>query len=95
MRRPGGYGTIVEPGKPTIEFDTVTCCHCGGLIHVKPGSASTTYLVFDTLLWQWREEPGAGCFRCGMKPVCLECHADGRCRPLERQLEAAERQLRG
>ena len=94
LRHPGGYGQIIEPGRPTVEFDTVTCAHCGGLIHVKPGSGGTVYLVWDDLLGAEREEPGAGCWTCGMKPVCLACHADGRCRPLERQLEQAERAAR-
>lgn len=89
MLRPGGYGVIVEPGKRDVEFDTVTCCHCGCLIHVRAGTAATVYQVWDDLLQAYRDEPGAGCWHC-QKPVCLRCAALGTCRPLERQLEEAE-----
>ena len=37
-RQPKGYITIVEPGKPTIEADTLQCGHCGGHWRVQPGS---------------------------------------------------------
>ncbi len=35
MRRPGGYATITGP-RPTVEIDTFTCCHCNGVVFVKP-----------------------------------------------------------
>ena len=38
LRRPGGQITITEPGAPTIERDTFTCCHCGRIVTVKRGS---------------------------------------------------------
>lgn len=87
--RPSGYATIVDPASPLVERDTVQCCHCDRHIFVKPGTVGTVYLVFDRLLWQWREEAGASCWHC-MKPVCLRCHDHGRCTPLEQRLRAME-----
>ncbi len=89
MRAADGYVTIFSAG-PLIEYDTVQCCHCGSVIKVKPGSASTVYLITDRQTLQTREELGAGCWHC-QKPVCLPCHAKGTCLPLERQLDQWER----
>lgn len=89
MRRPGGYATLVEPGRPVVEFDTASCCHCSAAIRVKPNTASTTYLIFHRAHWRWEEVPGASCYHC-MKPVCLACYATGICVPLERMLERLE-----
>lgn len=90
MLKPQGYATIVDPERPLTEFDTVQCCHCNCVIRVKPGTASTVYLIFDEVAWRWIEEPGASCWHC-MQPVCLRCHDLGVCRPLERQLQESER----
>ena len=84
-----GYAQIVDPDKPLEEFDTVICCHCNRLIRVKPGTASTVYLVFNPAEWRWTEEPGAFCRNC-MKPVCLPCDEKGTCVPLERMLAQME-----
>lgn len=92
MLKPQGYATIVEPDRPTIEFDTAICCHCGCAIRVKAGSVQTVYLIFDKKLWRWVEEMGASCYCC-MKPVCLPCHDRGTCTPLERQLAQMERRV--
>ncbi len=89
MLRPQGYATILDPAHPLVEYDTVTCCHCGRIIFTKPGTVSTVYLVLDPHTRQWTEEDGAGCWHCG-KPVCLPCHDLGTCVPMERQLERAE-----
>ncbi len=88
MLRPQGYATILDPSRPLVEYDTVTCCHCGRIIFTKPGTVSTVYLIWDAVSG-WREEAGAGCWHCN-KPVCLSCHDRGDCLPLERQLEVAE-----
>ncbi len=91
MRAPHGYAIWVSPDAPPVERDTCTCGHCGAIIFTKPGTASTVYLLphpTDPTLPD-SEEPGAFCRLC-MTPVCLRCHADGRCLPLERQLEASE-----
>lgn len=87
MLKPGGYATIVSDG-PTIERDTCSCGHCGRVIFVKPGSASTVYLI-QHRDFRWTEEPGACCRVC-MRPVCLRCHDRGTCRPLERWLADQE-----
>ena len=88
MRNPQGYLTIVGVG-PQVERDTVTCGHCQQIVVVKPGSAATVYLVPDGH-GHTTEEPGACCRVC-MRPVCLACHAQGRCMPWERRLARAER----
>jgi hypothetical protein len=92
VRRADGYATIFQPAAPTLEYDTVQCCHCGGVIRTKPSTLSTVYLV-STLtpagLIVTTEAPGAGCFKCA-KPVCLACYALGTCRPLERWLDEQE-----
>jgi hypothetical protein len=90
MRNPGGYAVIVDPNVVAPwERDTCMCGHCGRVIFVKPGTASTVYLI-NHRDGRWTEEAGAFC-RCCMKPVCLSCHAVGTCQPLERWLETQER----
>jgi hypothetical protein len=89
MRSPTGYATIVEPDRPTVERDTITCGHCQRAIFVKPHTAATVYLILDRRTLSWREEAGAFCRVC-MRPVCLSCHAHGRCTPWEQLLEASE-----
>lgn len=84
-----GYATIVDPDAPLFERDTTTCGHCQRVIFVKPGTAQTTYLIFDRVSWTWKEELGAFCRVC-MRPICLPCCDRGRCLPWERQLEASE-----
>lgn len=39
-RNPHGFVTIVEPGRATIEADTLQCCHCGGHFRVLRGSGT-------------------------------------------------------
>ena len=90
MLRPGGYVTIVEPDRPTVEQDTTACGHCQRVILTKARSASTVYLIPTPIPGQYREEAGAFCRVC-MKPVCLPCHDRGTCTPFERQLEMMER----
>jgi hypothetical protein len=91
MRKPQGYGLLLDPGSdvPLLERDTITCGHCQRIVHVKPGTGATTYLIFHPPSWAWREEAGAACRVC-MRPVCLACHDLGTCTPWERQLEAME-----
>lgn len=84
-----GYATVVDPDAPLLERDTITCVHCQRVIFVKPHSASTVYLIFDRIAWQWREAPGAFCLRC-MRPICPACCAAGRCTPWEQRLEISE-----
>ena len=93
MLRPQGYATIVDPDALLVEYDTVTCCHCGKIVFTKPGTVSTVYLIqhLSAGVIYWTEEPGAGCFTCGGKPICLPCHDRGTCLPLERWLDQQER----
>lgn len=72
-----GYATIVGPGAPVKEFDTLTCAHCGRAWCVRTSSPSTT------------ADPGGWCRLC-MKPVCPTC-AGKECVPFLRRLELYER----
>jgi hypothetical protein len=85
----GGYLTITEPDRPRVERDTIACGHCQRVVWVKPRSVSTVYLQFNRAAWQWEEVPGAFCAIC-MRPICLTCHAHGRCLPWERMLAISE-----
>lgn len=85
----GGYLTITEPDKDLVERDTICCGHCQRAVWVKPHTASTVYLQFDRVRWQWDEVPGAVCCVC-WRPVCLTCHDHGRCIPWERMLDISE-----
>ena len=88
MRTPQGYAQIVDPDRPLIERDTISCGHCGLVVFVKPGTAATVYLIQHRDR-SWTDEAGAFCRVC-MRPVCLRCHDVGACRPLERWLELQE-----
>lgn len=90
MIRTRGYAVWADPDAPTRELDTASCGHCGAVIFLKPGTGATTYLIPGALpTLPAQEVPGAACRLC-MTAVCLSCHADGRCLPLERQLDASE-----
>lgn len=98
MIKAGGYATIFEPDSALVERDTITCGHCQQVIFVKPGTASTVYLIphkpkhnkdLDALN-RFDEEPGAFCRVC-MSPVCLHCHDKGVCVPSEKFLEQIEK----
>lgn len=95
MRRPSGFGQIVDPshGAPQWERETVACKHCGKHVWVKPGTGATVYLILHlhrgTTPAHWVEEPGAFCLCC-MGPVCLPCHDIGTCRPIEQWLAQQE-----
>jgi hypothetical protein len=75
MRNPGGYGLIVEPGAPTKELDSFTCCHCNRVVWVKPFAPPA--------------DAGGFCRLC-MKPTCGPCADLGTCNPFEKQLEEEE-----
>jgi hypothetical protein len=89
MLNPKGYAIIVDPESPVQEYDTASCCHCGGIIFVVPGTVCTEYFV-NQADGSWKREPGASCYRC-MKPVCLVCYDKGTCTPLEKWLEENEK----
>lgn len=75
MRNAGGYGIIVDPDNPTIEFDTFTCAHCNCIVPVKPPPAEMT---------------GGFCRMC-MKSICDPCCDNPTCVPFEKRLLLAER----
>lgn len=87
MRQAHGYATILSPDE-SVEFDTIRCGHCQAVVRVKPGTATTVYLVCDRH-GRWHEEGGGFCRVC-MTAVCLPCVDAGRCLPWERQLEMSE-----
>lgn len=88
MRRPQGYLVVAAPDAPALERDTIQCGHCQKIVAVKPGTASTVYMI-PRRDGSFKEEPGAFCRVC-MRPVCLPCHDIGTCTPFERQLERLE-----
>lgn len=93
MLRPQGYAQIIDPDRPLVEYDSISCSHCGKVVFVKPGSAATVFLIqhlTPTGMIYWSEEPGASCWTCGCRPVCLPCHDLGVCLPLERRLTQME-----
>lgn len=89
MLRPQGYVTVVnaENGR-TLERDTISCAHCNQIVMVKPGTGCTTYYI-PQFIGPPKEEAGAWCAICN-KPVCLTCHAHGRCTPLMLRIERME-----
>lgn len=90
MRKAHGFATIVDPGQPLQQYDTVSCAHCQRIIFTKPGTVSTVYLIPTPIPGHYLEEPGAGCSIC-REPVCLPCYDKGVCRPFEQQLDDYER----
>lgn len=89
MRNASGAAVVTDPdGTTAWERDTTQCGHCSRVIFVKPGTAITVYLI-QHRDGRWTEEAGAFCRVC-MKPVCLPCHREGGCRPLEAWLESME-----
>jgi hypothetical protein len=88
MLKPHGYVTVSHPEAKVVEYDSITCCHCQRIILVKPNTRSTVYL-FPQLDGSFREEMGAGCFKCN-KPICLQCCDVGTCTPIEQRLALME-----
>lgn len=88
--RPTGFAEILDPEAPPWEHDTVTCKHCQRVIFTVPGTVSTQFLVYSRSRQRWLQVPGAFCVKC-MAPVCLPCHAQGRCDPWEKQMERMEK----
>jgi hypothetical protein len=74
MFRPGGYACVVEPDKPTQEFDTFTCAHCNRVTHVKPRARP--------------QDIGGLCKQC-MGLICPACVGQP-CVPFEQKLQAWE-----
>lgn len=77
MNRAGGYAVWVTDGRVEREADTVTCCHCGGvvLLHDAVGSA--------------RENVVGYCSLCDAK-TCASCAAKRECKPFEKKLNILE-----
>lgn len=91
MPKPNGYGVYVGLAGEQAEVDTITCGHCQFVIFLKPGSAGTVYLIYNSTDPRIPplEEAGAFCRVC-MRPVCLVCDRHGKCTPFERMLEQSE-----
>ena len=87
MIRPQGHVSIVGDGI-FQEYDTITCGHCNRIVMVKSGTGSTVYFL-PQMAGPHKEEPGAMCRMC-MRAICLKCHDEGRCYPLERRIEEME-----
>ena len=79
VRTPQGYAIWTDPDRPTVERDTFTCGHCGAVVFVEPAASPAA---------------AGGWCGCCTALICPRCAADGRCRPLERQLEEMERRGR-
>lgn len=77
MRNAHGYAVVTDPdAKGPVEYDTVTCGHCGHLDHVQSGQ---------------RPEDLGGFCKCCMSLICKECVGKD-CRPLMQWIEEVERQ---
>jgi len=61
MRKVQGYAIITDPNAPTVEFDTITCCHCNIVVRVYPAPAPMV---------------GGFCRMC-MKYTCDACAGKG------------------
>jgi hypothetical protein len=79
MRNPGGYSIWVDPETATVERDTFTCSHCGGVTFVDP--------------FVNPRDLGGGCRSC-MGLLCPKCYDlrsnGGPCVPWEKQMEIME-----
>ncbi len=84
MRNAGGYATVVEPGRATLERDTFTCCHCNSIVYVAPLADPS--------------DMGGVCLLCtsGTRRglICPRCATAGGCSPFEKRLDAYERRGR-
>lgn len=88
--RPQGYAVVTTPSPSKINldgfqcvetheshtsFDTMTCGHCGRIIHVQAR--------------QRPEDLGGLCKQC-MRCICPQCVDHGGCEPFEKKLEQWE-----
>ncbi|HMJ85681.1 MAG TPA: hypothetical protein VK504_21010 [Vicinamibacterales bacterium] len=93
MGRAQGYFRAVDPDvRHPIEYDSIQCGHCQKIVFVKPGSASTVYLLPTETPGVHTEAPGAFCGKC-MTAICIPCHEKGRCTPAELWLEQQEKAI--
>ena len=79
QHRTVGAILISEPGKPQVEIQTFTCCHCNGIVMVEHKAGA--------------HGSGGFCGQC-FAPTCLRCAQNGRCTPFERKLERMESRAR-
>lgn len=75
MRREGGYAVITDPENPLVELSTITCSHCGRIVHIKAK--------------QNPSDIGGLCKIC-MGMICPGCVGKG-CDPLEEKLRREEK----
>jgi hypothetical protein len=75
VRRPGGYGIIVDPDSRALEeWDTFTCAHCQVVVRVEPMCAAS--------------DMGGQCTLCDA-PICKHCVGKV-CTPWEKRCEEIE-----
>lgn len=77
MRHPHGYVVGLGDGRP-LEYDTVSCAHCGAHVLVAAGRVLVAAERAEQLPLGW-------CGRCAAV-VCAACEARGVCDPFEAQL---------
>jgi hypothetical protein len=88
VRRPQGYATIVDPGAPTFECDTITCSHCNRVVMVDSRMRPEQQTPFRVI------EPER-CRMC-MLFICPTCVYEAQrtvraCVPFERKLDMMEK----
>lgn len=86
MRNPGGWAIMTEPGKATIERDTITCNHCNVVVHINPQ-------LLPQEQNQFRVIEAEKCRMC-MRHVCPVCmgkmNAGHGCKVFEKKVEEHE-----
>jgi hypothetical protein len=72
MRNPQGYATIIQPGGPIEEHDTITCIHCGQIGMTRSSfSGIPEVLVYRADGTHYMREAGF-CRNC-MAHICPRC----------------------
>lgn len=80
MFKAGGNALWTEPGKPDIERDTITCCHCNRITIIQP----------------YENVSDRFCAMCNryMCNKCTDRRVFEGCQPFEKKLEEMESRAR-
>lgn len=93
MRNPQGYAQIIDPALASpVEFDTVTCIHCGQIGMTRSPGGKLEVMVFRADGSHYMLE--AGFCRSCMQVVCPKCSGkpcNNRFRRLDGEEKAAQR----